>query len=97
MSDQHDNTFSLGPREFIYRLFFTRSDDLDVLQVLFTLIVLVTLGLCIYVILLGVNPEVARPVLETLRWLLGLLVLTAVPRWLVPYMTKRKDLTTDEV
>jgi 4-amino-4-deoxy-L-arabinose transferase-like glycosyltransferase len=73
---------------FIYSLFFTRDDDLDVLQLLFT--VLVVMALVILWKLTLVKPEVSDLVvvesLKTLRWLVGLLVLTAVPKWLVPFI-----------
>jgi hypothetical protein len=74
-------------RQFLYRLLFTRTDDLDTLQILFNLIVLVTL----YTVHTSFSnqttpPEVQIEALLTLRWMLGLLVITAVPVWLVPYI-----------
>lgn len=72
---------------FIYQLFFTRDDDLDMLQVLFAIIVCVTLFVTWDV--MGQSndftPEAVKiEALVTLRWLAGLLVITAVPKWLVP-------------
>lgn len=70
---------------FLYALFFTRDDDLDVLQLLFTAIVVTTL-LVVWKRsnVLGVSDAVQIEGLITLRWLAGLLVVTAVPKWLVP-------------
>ncbi len=72
---------------FLYQLFFTRDDDLDMLQVLFAMIICVTLFVTWSV--MGqpndFTPEAVKiEALVTLRWLAGLLVITAVPKWLVP-------------
>jgi 4-amino-4-deoxy-L-arabinose transferase-like glycosyltransferase len=74
---------------FIYALFFTRDDDLDILQVLFAAIVIVALIITWYVAIPSGNSEGVRiEALVTLRWLAGLLVITAVPKWLVPFISK---------
>lgn len=81
---------------FIYALFFTRDDDLDVLQLLFTVIVIVTLLVTWKVTTLaGMNDTVRVEGLITLRWLTGLLVITAVPKWLVPFVIQAKSNLTD--
>ena len=73
---------------FIYALFFTRDDDLDILQVLFASIVIVALIITWYVAIPSNNAENVRiEALVTLRWLAGLLVITAVPKWLVPFIS----------
>lgn len=69
---------------FVYRLFFTRDDDLDVLQLLFTAIIVVTLIVVWKVASDSYSESVQREALITLRWLAGLLVATAVPKWMVP-------------
>jgi hypothetical protein len=75
--------------DFLYALFFTRDDDLDVLQVLFAVIVMQTLYIVTKLTLQ--YPEMSEAVriesLVTLRWLTGLLVITAVPKWLVPFIS----------
>jgi 4-amino-4-deoxy-L-arabinose transferase-like glycosyltransferase len=75
--------------KFIYALFFTRDDDLDILQLLFT--VLVVMSLFILWKLTLIKAEVSDVVIvesiKTLRWMIGLLVLTAIPKWLVPFMS----------
>lgn len=76
---------------FIYSLFFTRDDDLDVLQLLFAAIVVVTLLVAWKVTTgNGISDAVRTEGLITLRWLTGLLVVTAVPKWLVPAMVQSK-------
>jgi hypothetical protein len=78
---------NMSIREFIYRLFFTREDSLDVLQLMFTVIVILAL---VVVWNLTNTAEMSDAViiesLVTLRWMIGLLVVTAVPKWLVPFM-----------
>ena len=91
---------------FLYALFFTRDDDLDTLQVLFAAIVIVSLMICWNIIIPTTNPTALRVEgLLTLRWLTGLLVITAVPKWLVPIMVdhvtkfkafKQSKLTTSD-
>jgi hypothetical protein len=71
--------------EFLYALFFTRDDDLDVLQLLFAIIIIVTLAATWHAVTTGtVDAAVQIEALVTLRWLSALLVVTAVPKWLVP-------------
>jgi hypothetical protein len=75
--------------KFLYQLFFTRDDDLDILQVLFAAIIVVTLVIAFRIFSVGdAQPTVQIQALVTLRWLVGLLVITAVPKWLVPFMVK---------
>ena len=75
--------------DFLYALFFTRDDDLDILQVLFATIVIVALLVIWNVSVNGTNNDAVKiEGLVTLRWLTGLLVITAVPKWLVPLMSK---------
>ena len=70
---------------FVYALFFTRDDDLDVLQLLFAIIIVVTLGATWHIVTIGsADASVQIEALVTLRWLTALLVVTAVPKWLVP-------------
>jgi hypothetical protein len=79
-----------GLVDFIYKLFFTRDDDLDILQVLFAIIIFVTLFVVWEVSLNDLTPATVKVEgLITLRWLTGLLVVTAVPKWLVPVMSKQ--------
>jgi len=81
---------------FLYALFFTRDDDLDVLQILFAAIVVVSL-FAVWHISVGSsdNDAVKIEALVTLRWLAGLLVVTAVPKWLVPMVVKNKSNVTE--
>ena len=72
--------------DFLHRLLFTRDDDLDLLQVLFLLIVGVTLAIVWRLARPGTPDAVVIEGIVTLRWMVGLLVLTAVPKWLVPTM-----------
>ena len=73
--------------EFLYALFFTRDDDLDMLQILFTAIIIITLMIVWHVSVMDANNDAVKiEGLITLRWLTGLLVVTAVPKWLVPLM-----------
>jgi hypothetical protein len=83
--------------EFLYALFFTRDDDLDVLQVLFAAIIVVALaGTWHSITTESVSEVVQVEALITLRWLAGLLVITAVPKWLVPafgeFVNKKLDI-----
>lgn len=75
---------------FIYRMFFTRDDQLDSLQVLFVAVVLVTLAVAwkLLVTFPDMSDVVRIESLITLRWLAGLLVATAVPTWMVEPMVK---------
>jgi hypothetical protein len=75
--------------DFLYKLLFDREDALDALQLLFTAIVVVTL--IVVWNLTGVTTEPAAVKVEaliTLRWLVGLLVITAIPKWMIPSMVK---------
>jgi hypothetical protein len=77
---------------FFYRAFFTRDDDMDMLQVLFVAIVVVTLQV-VWKLTTGyedMSEAVRIEALVTLRWLTGLLVITAVPKWMVPFMVQHK-------
>jgi hypothetical protein len=77
---------------FLYRAFFTRDDDLDVLQVLFVAIVAVTLYVVVQLTtnFTEMSEAVKVEALITLRWLTGLMIITAVPKWMVPLMTKHR-------
>ena len=78
--------------KFFYQLFFTRDDDLDILQVLFAGIIIVTLMIAVHIFRVGATqPTVQIEALVTLRWLVALLVVTAVPKWLVPFMINSKS------
>lgn len=87
--------------QFIYSLFFTRDDDLDILQVLFAAIIIVSLLILwrLFVVQTDTSDAVLIEALKTLRWMIGLLVVTAVPKWLVPYITKQdtKEQETEDV
>lgn len=84
--------------DFLYALFFTRDDDLDSLQVLFAAIIIVTLMICWKIIIPTDTPENIRVEgLVTLRWLTSLLVITAVPKWLVPFMIAHVRKTNDQL
>lgn len=72
---------------FFYRLFFTRDDDLDVLQVLFIMVVLATLACVWRVVQPGATDSVVASGMVTLRWMVGLLAVTAVPKWMTPMIT----------
>jgi hypothetical protein len=85
-----DIMHNMPVKEFLYRLWFTRDDDLDILQVLFTAIVIVTLFITWHVATDDSITELVKiEGLVTLRWLTGLLVITAVPKWLIPFVTKQ--------
>ena len=84
--------------DFLYALFFTRDDDLDSLQVLFAAIIIVTLMICWKIIIPTDTSENIRiEGLITLRWLTSLLVITAVPKWLVPFMISHVRKTNDQL
>lgn len=84
------NETPLTLRQFLYRLWFTRDDDLDALQVLFALIIIVTLAIVWHATILAGNADLVKiESLVTLRWLAGLLVITAVPKWLVPFVASQ--------
>jgi hypothetical protein len=70
-------------KTFIYRLFFTRNDDLDTLQILFNAVTIFTL-IIVWRISNTSSDAVQIEGLITLRYLFGALILTAVPKWLVP-------------
>lgn len=75
--------------KFLYQLFFTRDDDLDALQVLFAAIVIVSLNVVWVVSTAATVPQAVKiEALVTLRWMMGLLVLTAVPKWMTPIMAQ---------
>lgn len=76
----------MGLKDFFYRMFLTRDDDFDPLQILFAMIILVTLAVTWHVTVTfpDSSDSVKIEALTTLRWLTALLVLTAVPKWLVP-------------
>jgi hypothetical protein len=83
--------------EFLHALFFTRDDDLDVLQVLFAAIIVVALMATWHSVTSTLTEEAVKvEALITLRWLAGLLVITAVPKWLVPafgeFVNKKLDI-----
>jgi len=83
---------------FLYALFFTRDDDLDLLQVLFVIITLLAIYLAYYVVVLTDSTDpVKLEAFVTLRWMLGLLIVTAVPKWIVPsivaILTKKNNST----
>lgn len=81
-----------GVISFLYALFFTRDDDLDVLQLLFTSIIIIALLIVWNLTTIAGNSDAVKiESLVTLRWLIGLLVITAVPKWIVPFMAKVKD------
>jgi hypothetical protein len=85
--------------EFIHALFFTRDDDLDILQVLFAAIIITALAATWRTIsIVDMGETVQVEALITLRWLAGLLVITAVPKWLVPTISSivEKKLPSDE-
>lgn len=73
--------------DFLYRLFFDRDDSLDTLQILFACIIIITLKV-VWKLATGETetPEVKIEGLVTLRWLVGLLVITAIPKWMIPSM-----------
>jgi hypothetical protein len=72
---------------FLHALFFTRDDDLDILQLLFAAIIVISLIVIWYVAIpLPSTENVKIEALVTLRWLAGLLLITAVPKWLVPFI-----------
>jgi hypothetical protein len=71
---------------FLYRLLFTRDDDLDLLQAMYLVLVVVTLRVVWRLTAPGTPDAVMIEGIVTLRWMVGLLVLTAVPKWLVPVM-----------
>lgn len=84
------NESPLTVRQFLYRLWFTRDDDLDALQILFALIIMVTLAIVWYITIIAGNTDPVKiESLVTLRWLAGLLVITAVPKWLVPFVASQ--------
>jgi len=84
--------------DFVYALFFTRDDDLDLLQLLFATIVVVTLMVVWNVSMVDSNDaSVKIEGLVTLRWLTGLLVVTAVPKWLIPFVTKQTKILAPEL
>jgi hypothetical protein len=73
---------------FLYKLWFTRDDDLDILQLLFAAIIVVTLAITWNVSMAtGEDSAVKIEALVTLRWLAGLLVITAVPKWMLPFIS----------
>jgi hypothetical protein len=75
---------------FIYALFFTRDDDLDVLQLMFAVILAIATAVVWNLTnTVGMSDTVIIESLVTLRWMIGLLVVTAVPKWLVPYMVEK--------
>lgn len=75
--------------DFLYKIFFDREDALDILQVLFTVIVVITL-LVVWNLSAAVEESATVKIeaLVTLRWLVGLLVITAVPKWMIPSLVK---------
>ena len=84
--------------DFVYALFFTRDDDLDVLQLLFATIVIVTLFVVWHVSVNDTNNDSVKiEGLVTLRWMTGLLVVTAVPKWLIPFVTKQTKILAPEL
>ncbi len=87
---------SLG--KFIYALFFTREDDLDTLQVMFAVIIVVALLILwrLSIVQTDTSDTVLVEILKTLRWMIGLLVVTAVPKWLVPFMVNRANSAQQE-
>ena len=76
-----------GLANFIYRLFFTRDDDLDVLQLLFAVLLVVAMrSAWIVIVATDMSDPVRIEGMVQLRWIIGLLVITAIPKWLVPSM-----------
>jgi hypothetical protein len=93
----HVARFIEATYNFIYRMFFTRDDDLDILQLLFAILLVVAMKTAWF---LSTSPNMSdavriQGVLE-LRWIIGMLVVTAVPKWLVPavvsIVTHKRDI-----
>jgi hypothetical protein len=66
-------------RKFLYRLFFTRDDDLDLLQIMFLASILfyfISFGL------VGSGNWTVDPVAWSIfKWLFGILAITGSPKW----------------
>jgi len=76
--------------KFLYALFFTRDDDLDILQILFSTIVIVAIIIAWKVNTATQMSDAVRiEGMVTLRWMIGLLVVTAVPKWLAPLVAQK--------
>ena len=76
-------------RTFLYKLLFDRNDAMDALQLLFAAIVVMTLAVVWNLAGTALEPPAVKiEALITLRWLVGLLVITAVPKWMIPSMVQ---------
>lgn len=82
--------------DFLRRLFFTRDDDLDLLQVLFVLLVGITAAASYEVIVhvaaapgtaSGTAVAMVHEAFLTLRVMFTALIVAAVPSWMVPAIT----------
>lgn len=85
-------------RTFVYRLFFTRSDDLDILQIVFLCAIaffFVTFGM----IASGHWQNVPPDVWEVFKWVFGVIALSGTPKWvtntLIGYFTGRPVVQPD--
>lgn len=83
-------------KEFLYRLLFDKEDSLDLFQILYYIIVVVTLVVIWRITGSDTNPENIKEGLITLRYMMGLLVVTAVPKWLAQLLVKQKDPKPDD-
>jgi hypothetical protein len=73
-------------KNFLYRLFFTRNDDLDILQLLFATVAIIAIIITWNIAMTPSNADAVRiESLITLRYLLGLLVISAVPKWMTKF------------
>jgi hypothetical protein len=76
-------------RDFLFRLFFTRDDDLDVLQLLF-------LAWSVFLMWMVERVGSGAWTLPTAVWatvsgFLATLAISAVPKWLAPLLASRKE------
>lgn len=74
---------------FCYRLFFTRDDDLDLLQVAYLALLALSMRIVwLHAVATGYKPSTAA--WTFLAGLLGTLVLAAVPKWVGELMVRNR-------
>lgn len=88
MSDEQPKT----AKEFFYRLFFTRNDDLDLLQVILYVWITVV-GIIIFKVGHAADwRELPPAAWDMLKWMTGTLVVFGVPKWMLEsYLNFRRS------
>lgn len=71
----------MNTKQFLYRLFFTRNDDMDLLQVMYLICILY------FFVAFGLEAagtwNVSTGGWDMFKWVMSILAMTGVPKWVV--------------